>query len=303
MGFDDIKALAKKNSDITITGTLTNPTCEHCLVGKQTRKPNSAPATDRAQEPLELVHNDLAGPMSRLSLGGAKYFLLFIDDFTRYTMVYTLKSKAQVIGKFHEYKALVETYKGKKIKRFRRDGGGEYTRYEFDQLLKDSGIIREKTEPYSPEQNGVSERANRTIIGRAKAMLHQSELGMELWGEAVRTAVYLKNGSPTNILGDALTPLEAWTGETLKLQWLGYLGAIGYKHTPKQVRTKWEPNSQRCVFVGYEGTNQYRYLSTNKFTLHGTLPSSNTLRKLLQSWHNGRKAPTLCKYQMRVRMT
>jgi len=61
-------------------------------------------------------------------------------------------------------------------------------------------------------------------------------------------------------LGDALTPLEAWTGETLKLQWVGYFGAIGYKHTPKQLRTKWEPNSQRCVFVGYEGTNQYRVL-------------------------------------------
>ena len=116
MGFDDVKALAKKNSDITITSTVTNPTCEHYLVGKQTRKPNSAPATHRAQEPLELIHSDLAGPMSRLSLGEAKYFLLFIDDFTRYTIVYTLKSKAEVIGKFREYKALVETYKGKKIK-------------------------------------------------------------------------------------------------------------------------------------------------------------------------------------------
>jgi len=132
LGFDDVKALPKKNSDITITGTLTNPTCEHCLVGKQTRKRNSAPATHGAQEPLELIHSDLAGPMSRLSLGGAKYFLLFIDDFTRYTMVYTLKSKPEVIGKFCEYKALVETYKGKKIKRFRSDGGGEYTSYEFD---------------------------------------------------------------------------------------------------------------------------------------------------------------------------
>ena len=91
-------------------------------------------------------------------------------------------------------------------------------------------------------------------------MIHQSELGMELWGEAVRTAVYLKNRSPMNILGDALTPLEAWTGDSLKLQLLGYFGAIGYKHTPKQLRTKWEPNGQRCVFVGYEGTNQYRVL-------------------------------------------
>jgi len=82
LGFDDVKALAKKNSDITITGTLTNPTCQHCLVGKQTRKPNSAPSTHHAQEPLEVIPSDLAGPMSRLSLGGAKYsfFLLMISQ-------------------------------------------------------------------------------------------------------------------------------------------------------------------------------------------------------------------------------
>ena len=260
LGFDDVKALAKKNPEIIITSPLTNPTCEHCIVGKQTRKPNSAPANHRAKEHLELIHSDLAGPMSCLSLGGAKYFLLFIDDFTRYTTVYMLKSKAEVVGKFREYKALVETYHSKKIKRFRSDGGGEYTSYEFDQLLKDSGITREKTAPYSPEQNGVSERANRTIIGRAKAMLHQSGLGMEMWGEAVQTAVYLKNRSPTNALEDVLTPLEAWTGEALRLQLVGPFGAIGYKHTPKQLRTKWEPNGQKCIFVGYEGTNQYRVL-------------------------------------------
>ena len=81
LGFDDVKVLAKHNPGITITGPLTNPTCEHCIISKQTRKPNSAPATHRATELLELVHSDLAGPMSPRSLGGSKYFLLFIDDF------------------------------------------------------------------------------------------------------------------------------------------------------------------------------------------------------------------------------
>ena len=244
LGFDDVKLLARHNSAITITGPLTNPTCEHCIICKQTRKANSAPATHRAKEVLELVHSDLAEPMSTRSLGGSKYFLLFIDDFSRYTKVYALKSKAEVISKFREYKALVENNLGKKIKRFRSDGGGEYTSYEFDQLLRDSGIIREKTAPYSPEQNGISERANRTIIGRAKAMLHQSGLGMEMWAEAVHMAVYLKNRSPTSALAEGLTPYEAWSGEALQLRKLINFGAIGYKHIPKQLQTKWEPNSQ-----------------------------------------------------------
>ena len=187
----------------------------------------------------------------------------------------------------------MENNLGKKVKRFRSDGGGEYTSYEFDQLLRDSGIIREKTAPYSPEQNGVSERANRTIIGRAKAMLHQSGLGMEMWAEAVHMAVYLKNRSPTSALAEGLTPIEAWTGEALQLRKLIIFGTVGYKHIPKQLRTKWEPNSQKGIFVGYEGTNQYRVLINKKIHITRdltlvkqppleTCPFSNTTRELVQ---------------------
>jgi len=264
LGFDDVKLLAQYNTDIGIIGPLTNPFCEHCIVSKQTRKPSSLPATHRGKEPLDLVHSDLAGRMSLPSVGGSKYFVLFIDDYSRYTKVYSLRSKAAVISRFREYKAFVETNLGKKIKRFRSDGGGEYTSYEFDQLLRDSGIIREKAARYSPEQNGVSEWANRTIIGRAKAMLQESALGMEMWAEAVHLAVYLKNRSPTSALEEGLTPLQAWTGEALHLRKLIKFGTIGYKHIPKQRRTKWEPNSQKCIFVGYEGTNQYRILIDNR---------------------------------------
>ena len=98
LGFDDVKVLAKHNSSMTITGSLTNPACEHCIISKQTRKPNSAPATHRATDLLEIVHSDLAGPMSTRSLGGSKYFLLLIDDFSRYTKVYALKSKTETIS-------------------------------------------------------------------------------------------------------------------------------------------------------------------------------------------------------------
>jgi len=264
LGFDDVKLLARYNSDICIIGPLTNPFCEHCIVSKQTRKPRSLPATHRGKEPLDLVHSDLAGPMSLPSLGGSKYFVLFIDDYSRYTKVYSLRSKAEVISRFREYEALVETGLGRGVGGFRSDAGGEYTSYEFDQLLRDSGIIREKAAPYSPEQIGVSEWANRTIIGRAKAMLQESALGMEMWAEAVHLAVYLKNRSPTSALEEGLTPLQAWTGEALHLRKLIKFGTIGYKHIPKQLRTKWEPNSQKCVFVGYEGTNQYRILINNR---------------------------------------
>jgi len=260
LGFDDIKQLAKNDTDIQVQGPLTTPVCESCQLGKQTRKPNSNPATHRTTGPLELIHSDLAGPMATTSLGGAKYFLLFIDDYSRYTTVYTIRNKSAVIDCFRNYKAEVENQYSQKIKRFQSDGGGEYTSTAFSKLLLEAGIVREQTAPYSPEQNGVSERVNRTIIGRAKPMLFAAGLPDEMWGEAVHTAVYLKNRSPTSALQQCMTPLEAFTGARPKLGALIPFGAKGYNHIPKELRRKWEPNSIPCTFTGYAGTNQFRVL-------------------------------------------
>ena len=205
--------------------------------------------------------------MATPSLGGAKYFVLFIDDFSRYTEIYTIKRKFEVIDCFRQFKAQVENQQGQTIKRFRSDGGGEYTSGEFNNLLEEAGIIREQTAPYTPEQNGVAERANRTIIGRAKAMLFAAGLADTLWGEAVHTAVYLKNRSPTTSLDPGTTPLEVFTTKKPNLLELIPFGAKGFKHVPKELRTKWEPNSIPCTFVGYEGTNQFRVLVDNKIQI------------------------------------
>ena len=151
LGFDDIKSLAKINPSITVKGILTNPTCEYCQLAKQTRIPNANPATHRATNPLELIHSDVAGPMSTPSLGGARYFLLFIDDYSRHTTVYTIKNKSEVIDRFCQFKLEMENQLNTKIKRFGSDGGGEYTGKAFNQLLEASGIVREQTAPYTPE--------------------------------------------------------------------------------------------------------------------------------------------------------
>jgi len=268
LGFDNVKRLAKVQPGIEILGiSSNNETCEACQIGKQTRKPNRNPATHRATEPLGLIHSDVAGPMATPSLGGAKNFVLFIDDFSRYTETYTIKRKFEVIDCFRQFKAKVENQQGRKIKRFRSDGGGEYTGQEFTKLLEHAGIVREVIAPYTPEQNGVAERANRTIIGRAKAMLYEAGLADTLWGEAVHTAVYLKNRSPTSTLETGITPLEAFTGEKPNLADLIPFGAKGFKHVSKELRTKWEPNSIPCTFVGYAGTNIFRVLVDRKIQI------------------------------------
>ena len=135
--------------------------------------------------------------------------LLFVDDATRMKFACGLKTKTskEVLDRFKEFKEMVELETGKKIKIIRTDGGGEYEKW-VAKYLKECGIKHEVTAPYSPEQNGVAERANRTILERTKAILADTELPKKLWMEIASTVVHLKNRSPTKSL-DRKTPYEA----------------------------------------------------------------------------------------------
>ena len=125
------------------------------------------------------------------SLSGYVYYVSFIDDFSRKTWIYFMKNKDEVFCKFKEFKALIENHSEKKIKTFRSDNGKEFTSNEFKELCKDSGIKRELSTPYNPQQNGVVEWKNITIMEATRAMLHDQDLPMHLWVEAVRTTVYV----------------------------------------------------------------------------------------------------------------
>jgi len=136
-------------------------------------------------------------------------------------------------------------------------------------ILRVSGIKHETTVPYSPQQNGVAERLNRTLVERARSMIRESKLSPDLWAEAVATAVYLKNRSPTKALSD-VTPEEAWSGQKLDLQHLRIFGCRAFAKVPDSRRRKWDAKSQEYIFVGYcEGMNGYRLVHpvTKKLTI------------------------------------
>ena len=230
--------------------------CETCVGGKHHRSPFDT-SKSQTKEP-QLVHSDVCGKMSEKSLGGAEYFLTFTDDKSRYSWVYTLKTKDQVFDRFLEWKALVKKASGKKLKTLRTDNGGEYTSTQFENYLKTEGIRHERTVPKTPEQNGVAERLNRTLVETSRSMLLDAKLPKRFWAEAVSTAVYLKNRCPTKSVQDK-TPYEAWHGEKPKVKHLRVFGCDAYAHIPKDERGKFDSKARKCILLGYgTGTKAYR---------------------------------------------
>lgn len=178
--------------------------------GKICRSPFPGTCQERDED---LVHSDVCGKINSPSLGGAEYFVTFIDDKKHYVWIYVLKNKHEVFQKFKEWKSFVETSSGHKLKVLGTDNGGEYTSTEFESYLKKEGIKREYTTPKTPQQNGVSERMNHTLMETVRSMLADSRLPHRFWAEALSTAAYLINRSPTKTLGDKTqcqTPESVW---------------------------------------------------------------------------------------------
>ena len=132
--------------------------CEGCIMGKHNRSPFPKKSSRVTTKPLELVHSDVCGPMSVDSIGGSRYFITFIDDYSRFVVTYTMKYKNEAIEKFKEYVAMAETKFGYKVMKTRNDNGGGYCSKGFDDFLKERGTQDEQTAPYTAQQNGVIER-------------------------------------------------------------------------------------------------------------------------------------------------
>jgi hypothetical protein len=227
-----------------------NDVCAPCQKGKQSRKSFSNLKGTRALGILDLVHSDLVGPLDS-SLGGNRWILTFIDDFSRMAFTYFLKFKDQVFSKFKEFKAAAELETGRRIKTLRTDNGREYVNANFTEFLSECGIKHQLTIVYTPEQNGVAERFNRTICEKARAMMIDSQCSTQLWAEAVNTACYIKNRSPHSALNGEI-PLEIWSGTKVDLSNLHAFGCKAYMHIPKIKRhSKWDPKSKETMFVGY----------------------------------------------------
>ena len=161
---DSVKGITLDPSD-----TVSESPCPGCELGKQTR--SSFPGSSkRSATRLRIVHSDLAGLMQTRSVQGSSYIATFIDDYSRHGVVYYLKTKDQCVLAFKKFLAWAENQTSKRLLALHSDRGGEYLSSAVKSILDEKGIEHKLTMPHSPQQNGVAERWNRTILDKARAL-------------------------------------------------------------------------------------------------------------------------------------
>ncbi|KAL0286174.1 UNVERIFIED_CONTAM: Copia protein [Sesamum calycinum] len=170
----------------------------------------------RPTRPLELVHSDICGPMNVRACHGAFYFLTFIDDYSRYGSVYLLSHRSEALECFKRFLGEVENQREMNFKVLRTDRGREYLSEQFKRICEDKGIIRHLTIPYAPQQTGVAERRNQTLLEMARSMMAQANLPISFWGDAILTAAYILNRVPSKSIPS--TPYELWHGRKPSLE-------------------------------------------------------------------------------------
>ena len=202
---------------------------------------------ERTSELLALIHTDVCGPMTTHARGGYPYFITFTDDFSRYGFVYLMKNKSDSFEKFKEFKNEVENQLGKSIKALRSDRGGEYLSQEFDDYLRECGILSQLTPPGTPQWNGVSERRSRTMLDMVRSMMSQTDLPISFRGHALLTTIFTLNRVPSNSV--MKTPYEIWTGRRPSMSFMKIWGCGVY--VKRLQSDKLGPKSDKCIFVGY----------------------------------------------------
>jgi gag-polypeptide of LTR copia-type/Integrase core domain/GAG-pre-integrase domain/Domain of unknown function (DUF4219) len=232
--------------------------CQPCVQAKQARLPFPS-STSTTKKPMELVHMDVCGPISVQSPGGSRYFATFLDDYSKFSAVVPVSNKSDVPEVVKRTIKQLETQTGQQLKAVRTDRGGEYLNHSLLTYFASKGVLHQTTAPYTPEQNGAAERLNRTLMERVRAMQLNAGLQQELWAEAVVTANYIRNRSPTS--KSVKTPWEYFTGNKPDVSGMRVFGTRAFVMIPKELRRKLDPVSEPGLFVGYSASSKaYRVL-------------------------------------------
>jgi len=238
--------------------------CMACAKGKQHKKSHKSKTINSISYPLELLHADLFGPISVKSIAKKSYCLVVTDDYSRYSWVSFLANKGETAGAFKNLILKIETISEKKVKTIRSDNGTEFKNHIFDSFYEKKGILRQYSAARTPQQNGVAERKNRTLIEAARTMLIESKLPIIFWAEAVNCASYILNR--VLIIKDKMkTYYELFHKRKPLIDFFRPFGCSCTLLNTQAQTSKFGAVSDECFFVGYS-SSQKAYRVYNRRT-------------------------------------
>lgn len=249
LGHPSDKVVSTVLSQCNIKGITKSSTsvCSACCLGKLHKFPLPTSSTVHTF-PLQLVYSDLWGPSPIPSSSGYRYYVHFIDSFSRFTWIYLLRHKSEAFTAFLNFKTQVELQLDCKIKALQTDWGGEYR--SFTDYLTCNGIIHQHPCPHTHEQNGVAERKHRHIVENGLTLLAQASLPLKFWDEAFHTSVYIINRLPSPLLASK-SPLEVLFHTQPQYSQLKSFGCLCYPNLKPYNQHKFAYKSTPCTFLGY----------------------------------------------------
>jgi Reverse transcriptase (RNA-dependent DNA polymerase)/Integrase core domain/gag-polypeptide of LTR copia-type/GAG-pre-integrase domain len=227
-------------------------TCHPCQFAKLHRLPFPE-HSNKSNKLFELIHSDVWGNSPIDSKEGFKYFVTFIDDKSRATWLYLLKSKKEVSSVFQKFYNMVENQFNTTVKFLRTDNGTEYLNHDFQNFLCSKGIMHQTSCVGTPQQNGIAERKNRHLLEVTRALLFSANLPKIYWSYAVLTGCYLINRLPSRVL-DFQSPFEILYGRKPNISHLRVFGCTCFVHS--QNAGKLDSHARKCIFVGYSSTQK-----------------------------------------------
>ncbi|GJU11942.1 retrotransposon protein, putative, unclassified [Tanacetum coccineum] len=229
--------------------------CSTCAMGKSKKKPHKPKSEDTNQEKLYLLHIDLCGPMRVASINGKKYILIIVDDYLRFTWVKCLRLKDETPYFIIKFLKMIQVRLKTPVRRIRTDNETEFVNQTLCEYYEKVGISHETSVARSPQQNGVIERRNYTLIEAARTILIYAKAPLFLWAEAVVTACYTQNRSMIR-LRHGKTPYELLHNKTPDLSFLHVFGALCYPTNDSENLGKLQPKADIGIFIGYASTKK-----------------------------------------------
>ena len=252
LGPQNLARLESMAYGITLKGDPILPTCDACQRAKAKEHPHNhsiRPATRK----FELLHTDILGPVNvDIRPSPPKYALLITDDFTRYCHIEILKSREDIVESLIKWITINDH--DKHFARIRFDN--EFNTKKFQDWCAEGGYKIEPTIPYTPEQNGLSERQNSTLMERVRSVMTSTQIPISAWPEIAQAVIWLKNRSPAT--GRDKLPYELWTGHKPDISHVRILGSKCYVKLPSEKVKKLQDRTVERIHVGYEGNSFYR---------------------------------------------